>query len=75
MDPTVVMADRDPVGDPSTGHGVVANFTSSRGGGVRGNTARQVLEGLWTEARGRQKQSNDPSDNQHNLNTPTTGRR
>ena len=30
------------------------------------NTARQAMDGLWTEARGRQKQSNDPGNNQHN---------
>ena len=41
---------------------------------ARGNTARQVMDGLWTEACGWQKQSNDPGNNQHNLNTPTTGR-
>ena len=39
------------------------------------NTARQVMDGLWTEARGQQKQSNDPGNNQHNPNMPTTGRR
>ena len=39
-----------------------------------GNTARQVMDGLWTEAHGQQTQSNDPGNNQHNLNTPTTGR-
>ena len=38
-------------------------------------TARQAMDGLWTEARGQQKQSNDPANNQHNLNTPTIGRR
>ena len=37
------------------------------------NTARQAMGGLWTEARGKQKQSNDPSNNQHILNTPTIG--
>ena len=42
---------------------------------ARRNTARQVMDALWTEALGRQKQSNDPGNNQHNLNTPTTGRR
>ena len=31
------------------------------------------MDGLWTEARGQQKQSNDPTNNQHILNTPTTG--
>ena len=38
-------------------------------------TARQAMDGLWTEARGQQKQSNDPGNNQHILNTPTIGRR
>ena len=41
---------------------------------AQGKTARQVVDSLWTEACGQQKQSNDPSNNQHNLNTPTTGR-
>ena len=31
---------------------------------ARGNTARQAIDGLWTEACGRQKQSNDPGNNQ-----------
>ena len=31
------------------------------------------MDGLWTEARGQQKQSNDPSDNQHILNTQLLG--
>ena len=39
------------------------------------NTARQATDGLWTEARGQQNQSNDPGNNQHILNTPTVGRR
>ena len=30
------------------------------------NTVRQVVDGLRTEARGQQKQSNDPRNNQHN---------
>ena len=30
------------------------------------HTARQAMDGLWTEARGQQKQSNDPGNNQHN---------
>ena len=52
-------------------------FTVSlqRAGGGHRNTARQATDGLWTEAREQQKQSNDPGNNQHNLNTPTTGRR
>ena len=33
---------------------------------AHGNTARQVINGLWTEARGQQKQSNNPGNNQHN---------
>ena len=37
------------------------------------NTERQIMDGLWTEACGQQKQSNDPGNNQHNHNTPTTG--
>ena len=43
--------------------------------GVGDGVVRQVMDGLWTEARGRQKQSNDPGNNQHNRDTPTTGRR
>ena len=41
---------------------------------AHGNTARQAMDGLRTEARGRQKQSNDPGNNQHILNTPIIGR-
>ena len=41
---------------------------------ARGNIERQVMDGLWTEARGQQKQSNNFRNNQHNLNMPTTGR-
>ena len=37
------------------------------------NTARQAIDGLWTEACGQQKQSNDPGNNQHIFNTPTIG--
>ena len=29
-------------------------------------TARQAMDGLWTEVRGQQNQSNDPGNNQHN---------
>ena len=39
------------------------------------NTARQATDGLWTEVCGQQKQSNDPGNNQHILNSPTIGRR
>ena len=47
----------------------------NRAPGPHRNTARQAMDGLWTEARGQQKQSNDPGNNQHILNTPTIGRR
>ena len=43
--------------------------------GTTRNTARQAMDGLWTEARGQQKQSNNPGNNQHILNTPIIGRR
>ena len=39
------------------------------------NTGRQAMDGLWTEVCGQQKQSNDPGNNQHILNTPIIGRR
>ena len=42
---------------------------------AHGNAARQVVDGLRTEVWGEQKQSNDPRNEQHNPNTPTTGRR
>ena len=45
------------------------------GGAAHRNTARQAMDGLWTEVRGQQQQSNDPGNNQHILNTPTIGRR
>ena len=38
------------------------------------NTARQAMDGLRTEVCGQQKQSNDPGNNQHILNTPIIGR-
>ena len=40
-----------------------------------GGTARQAMDGLWTEVCGQQTQSNDLGNNQHILNTPTTGGR
>ena len=33
------------------------------------------MDGLWTEARGQQKQSNDPRHSQHILNMPIIGHR
>ena len=38
----------------------------ARGAHAHGNTERQVVDGLRTEARGPQKQSNDPRKNRHN---------
>ena len=46
-----------------------------RAPGPHRNTARQAMDGLWTEVCGQQKQSNDPGNNQHILNTPIIGRR
>ena len=37
---------------------------------AHGNTARQVMDGLWTEPHGQQKQSHDPGNIQHNLKYP-----
>ena len=39
--------------------------------GLMHTESRQVVDGLRTEVCGQQKQSNDPRNNQHNLNTPT----
>ena len=47
----------------------------NRAPGPHRNTARQAMDGLWTEVCGQQMQSNDPGDNQHILNTPIIGRR
>ena len=47
----------------------------NRAPGPHRNTARQAMDGLWTEVCGKQKQSNDPGNNQHILNTPSIGRR
>ena len=38
----------------------------NRAPGPHRNTARQAMDGLWTEARGQQKQSNGRGNNQHN---------
>ena len=45
------------------------------GGGGGTKTQRGSLDGLRTEVWGQPKPSNDPRNNQHNPNTPTTGRR
>ena len=45
------------------------------GAHAHGNTERQGVDSLRTEVGGQQQQSNDPHNNQHNLNMPTTGRR
>ena len=47
----------------------------NRAPGPHRNTARQAMDSLWTEVCGQQKQSNDPGNNQHILNTPIIGRR
>ena len=47
----------------------------NRAPGPHRNTARQAMDGLWTEVCGQQKQSNDPGSNQHSPSTPTTGLR
>ena len=47
----------------------------NRAPGPHRNTARQAMDGLWTEVCGQQKQSNDAGNNQHILNTPIIGRR
>ena len=41
------------------------NAWINRAPGPHRGTARQAMDGLWTEARGQQKQSNDPHNNQH----------
>ena len=38
----------------------------NRAPGPHRNTARQAMDGLWTEVCGQQNQSNDPGNNQHN---------
>ena len=38
----------------------------NRAPGPHRNTARQAMDGLWTEVCGQQKQSNDPRNNRHN---------
>ena len=47
----------------------------NRAPGPHRNTARQAMDGLWTEVCGQQKQSNDPGNNQQDLNMPIIGRR
>ena len=49
------------------------NAWRNRAPGPPRNTARQAMDGLWTEVCGQQKQSNDPGNNQHILNTPIIG--
>ena len=66
---------REYLREKTIGKRVCVGPGQQRGGGVRsrvpgahahGNTERQVMDGLWTEARRQQKQSNDPHNNQHN---------
>ena len=70
--------EREPIrGRPAVGKGHMVDSPDSmnRAPGPHRNTARQATDGLWTEARGQLKQSNDPGNNQHILNTPIIGRR
>ena len=50
---------------PVAGHRLGA-LEGGGGTSAHRNTARQAMDGLWTEACGQQKQSNDPRNNQHN---------
>ena len=67
--------------DPRSGGAYVVDGKDSAwsnrapGSHADGNTARQVVDSLRTEVCGQQKQSNNPYNNQQNLNTPTTGHR
>ena len=62
-------------GIPSPGNERWLRLRGGGGGGAHRNTARQAMDGLWTEVCGQHKQSNDPGNNQHILNTPIIGRR
>ena len=57
------------------GGGGLDSAWRNRALGPHRNTARQAMDGLWTEVCGQQKQSNDPGIHQHILNTPIIGRR
>ena len=57
------------------GGGMVDGRDSAWRNRAPANTARQAMDGLWTEARGQPKQSNDPGNNLHIINTPIIGRR
>ena len=64
-----------PCGCVVQGHGGGGAACPVEGGGgaqAHGNTERQVVDGLRTEVCG-QQQSNNPHNNQHSPNTPTTG--
>ena len=73
----------EPLPDPFGPQDVAAlqGVVGERGGGAHTETQRgRATDGLWTEACGRQTQSNDPGNNQHipqhansirQLNTPT----
>ena len=50
-------------------------WSRAPGAHAHGNTERQAVDDLRTEVFGQRKQSNDPHNNQHNLNMSTTARR
>ena len=55
----------EPIGASASGRGPDSAWRN-RAPGPHRNTARQAMDGLWTEACGQRKQSNDPGNNQHN---------
>ena len=59
--------------EPIRGRPAVRGKRTCGGRPGQRNTARQAMEGLWTEACGQQKQSNDPGNNQHILNRQLLG--
>ena len=65
--------------DPWRAQGVDGRYNAWKSGApgphAHGNAARQAVDVLRTEVWGQQKPSNDPRNNQHSPNTPTTGRR
>ena len=62
-------------GDPAPSGPLGHVRSRAHGAHAHGNTERQAMDGLRTEVCGQQKQSNNPHNNQHILNTPIIGRR
>ena len=64
--------------DPRSGgaQGVGGRYNAWRSGPhAHGNATRHVVDGRRAEGRGQREPSNDPRNNQHSPNTPTTGLR